>query len=98
MNGEDLEEVIDTLREQAHGLESQYDHQANSAAAKWEASRPELLDTIQALSQTRDLMRKVAELSSCWCKHPACTRAQDQGTGSPCKANRLVLPMSQFTD
>ncbi len=73
MNGEDLEEVIDTLREQAHGLEAQYDHQANNAAAKWEASRPELLDTIQALCQTRDLMRKVTEDYSCWYSHPACT-------------------------
>lgn len=50
---------MDTLREQALALEVQYEYGANDTTARWEADRPQLLDTIQALSQTRDLMRKV---------------------------------------
>jgi hypothetical protein len=59
MDGSDLEEVIDTLRGQALDLEKSYGDRAADSIAAWEANKPDLLDTIQALSQTRDLVRKV---------------------------------------
>lgn len=59
MDGADLEEVIDTLRSQTVTLEARYGQSAASNIAAWEANRPELLISIQALTQTRELMRKV---------------------------------------